>query len=146
MNSKYSLNRTQIKYIAIAAMLLDHVAAILLSPEKYPALIVLYIFIRTIGRIAAPVMFYFLTEGYIHTLSRRNYCLRLLSFAILSQIPYSLARYGSVSSGDLNVIFTLLVSFFMLIVTDRITNQVIKGMAVFVFMLISVFSDWGLDH
>lgn len=144
MKEKIRLNRTQIKYIAIAAMLLDHLAAFLLSPDKYPALIGLYIIMRIIGRIAAPVMFYFLTEGYIHTLSRRNYCLRLLSFAILSQIPYSLVRYGSVSSGDLNVIFTLLISFLMLMVTDRITNQAIKGMAVFLFMLISVFSDWGL--
>ena len=144
MKEKIRLNRTQIKYIAIAAMLLDHLAAFLLSPEKYPALIGLYIIMRIIGRIAASVMFYFLAEGYIHTLSRRNYCLRLLSFAILSQIPYSLVRYGSVSSGDLNVIFTLLISFLMLMVTDRITNQAIKGMAVFLFMLISVFSDWGL--
>ena len=144
MEKKISLNRVQIKYIAIAAMLLDHLAAFLLTPEKHPALIVLYIIMRTIGRIAAPVMFYFFTEGYIHTLSKRNYCLRLLSFAILSQIPYSLVRYGSVSSGDLNVIFTLLASFLMLVVTDRITNKVIKGMAVFLFMLISVFSDWGL--
>ena len=144
MKEKIRLNRTQIKYIAIAAMLLDHLAAFLLSPEKYPALIGLNIIMRIIGRIAAPVMFYFLAEGYIHTLSRRNYCLRLLSFAILSQIPYSLVRYGSVSSGDLNVIFTLLISFLMLMVTDRITNQAIKGMAVFLFILISVFSDWGL--
>lgn len=144
MEKKISLNRVQIKYIAIAAMLLDHLAAFLLTPEKYPALIVLYVIMRTIGRIAAPVMFYFLTEGYIHTLSKRNYCLRLLSFAILSQIPYSLVRYGSVSSGDLNVIFTLLASFLMLVVTDRITNKVIKGMAVFLFMMFSAFSDWGL--
>ncbi len=144
MNEKISLNRVQIKYIAIAAMFLDHLAAFLLTPEKYPALIVLYIIMRIIGRIAAPVMFYFLTEGYIHTLSKRNYCLRLLSFAILSQIPYSLVRYGSVSSGDLNVMFTLLFSFLMLMAVEKTSNQIIKGMAVFLFMFISVFSDWGL--
>ena len=72
MKEKIRLNRTQIKYIAIAAMLLDHLAAFLLTPEKYPALIVLYIIMRTIGRITAPVMFYFLVEGYVHTSSRKN--------------------------------------------------------------------------
>ena len=43
MNAKHSLNRTQIKYIAIAAMLLDHMAVFLLPPEKYPALTSLYV-------------------------------------------------------------------------------------------------------
>ena len=144
MTSIKRLNRTQIKYIAIAAMLLDHLAAFLLSPEKYPGLIVLYIIMRTIGRVVAPVMFYFLVEGFTHTSSKRNYCLRLLSFAILSQIPYSLLRYGNVASGDLNVMFTLLFSFLMLMVVEKTSNQIIKGMAVFLFMFISVFSDWGL--
>ena len=141
---KYRLNRNQIKYIAITAMLLDHMAAFLLTPEKHPALTVLYIIMRTIGRIAAPVMFYFLVEGYVHTSSRKYYALRLLAFAILSQILYSLVRFGKASAGDLNVIFTLLISFLMLAVTDMIKSQVIKGMAVALFMLISVFSDWGL--
>ena len=144
MNEKISLNRVQIKYIAIAAMFLDHLAAFLLTPEKYPALIVLYIIMRIIGRIAAPVMFYFLVEGYEHTSSRKNYALRLLAFAILSQIPYSLVRFGKASAGDLNVIFTLLISFLMMAVTDRIKSQIIKGMAIALFMIISVFSDWGL--
>ena len=144
MTSIKRLNRTQIKYLAIAAMFLDHLAAFLLSPEKYPGLIVLYIIMRTIGRVAAPVMFYFLVEGFTHTSSKRNYCLRLLSFAILSQIPYSLLRYGNVASGDLNVMFTLLFSFLMLIVVEKTSNQIIKGMAVFLFMFISIFSDWGL--
>ncbi len=144
MKSIRKLNRVQIKYIAIAAILLDHLAAFLLSPEKYPGLIVLYIIMRTIGRVAAPVMFYFLVEGFTHTSSKRNYCLRLLSFAILSQIPYSLLRYGSVASGDLNVMFTLLFSFLMLMVVEKTSKQIIKGMAVFLFIFTSVFSDWGL--
>ena len=38
---KYRFNRNQIKYIAITAMLLDHMAAFLLTPEKYLALIIL---------------------------------------------------------------------------------------------------------
>ena len=142
--NKIELNRAQIKYIAIAAMLLDHLAAYLLLPEKHPTFIVLYIIMRTIGRVAAPIMFFFLVEGFTHTSSKRNYCLRLLSFAILSQIPYSLVRYGSAASGDLNVMFTLLFSLLMLMVVEKTTNQIIKGMTVFFFMFISVFSDWGL--
>ena len=80
---KISLNRTQIKYISIAAMLLDHMAVFLLPPEKSHVQIVLYIIMRTIGRITAPLMFYFLGEGYIFTSSRLKYGIRLLCFGLI---------------------------------------------------------------
>ncbi len=144
MKEKIRLNRTQIKYIAIAAMLLDHLAAFLLSPEKYPGFIVLYIIMRIIGRVAAPVMFYFLTEGYRYTSSKFKYGLRLLCFGILSQIPYSLARYGDISSSDLNVMITLFMSFLMLIVADRMKEKALKFIVVFIFMILTSFSDWGV--
>ena len=144
MNTKHSLNRAQIKYIAITAMLMDHTAAFLLQPEKYPALIVIYILMRTLGRIAAPVMFYFLAEGYRYTSSKLKYGLRLLCFGILSQIPYSLARYGDISSSDLNVMITLLMSFLMLIVADRVKEKALKFIVVFIFMILTSFSDWGV--
>ena len=144
MNTKHSLNRAQIKYIAITAMLMDHTAAFLLQPEKYPALIVIYILMRTLGRIAAPVMFYFLAEGYRYTSSKFKYGLRLLCFGILSQIPYSLARYGDISSSDLNVMITLFMSFLMLIVADRMKEKALKFIVVFIFMILTSFSDWGV--
>jgi hypothetical protein len=143
-NGYNGLDRVQIKYIAIAAMLIDHIAAFFLKPENNPVLTVIYIIMRTIGRIAAPVMFFFLTEGYSHTSSKLNYGLRLLCFGIISQIPYSLARYGKVSTESLNVIITLFMSFLMLAATDRIKNQVFKGLTVFIFIMLSAFSDWGI--
>ena len=144
MKKKLSLNRTQIKYIAIAAMLMDHTAAFLLQPEKYPALTVLYILMRTLGRIAAPVMLYFLAEGYRYTSSKLKYGLRLLCFGVLAQIPYSLARYGDISSSDQNVMITLFMSFLMLVVVDKVKDKVLKGVVVFIFMILTSFSDWGV--
>ena len=144
MNTKHSLNRTQIKYIAITAMLMDHTAAFLLQPEKYPALTVVYILMRTLGRIAAPVMFYFLSEGYRYTSSKLKYGLRLLGFGILSQIPYSLARYGDISSSDLNVMITLFMSFLMLIVADKVQEKALEVIVVIIFMILTSFSDWGV--
>ena len=144
MSKSVSLNRTQIKYIAILAMLLDHAVAFLLIPEKNPALTILYILMRTVGRIAAPVMFYFLAEGYHYTSSKLKYGLRLLCFGILSQIPYSLARYGDISSSDLNVIITLFMSFLMLAVADKVQEKMLKGIVVFIVMILTSFSDWGV--
>ncbi len=144
MEKRLSINRTQIKYIAIMAMLLDHTASFLLPPEKNPALTVVYIFMRTVGRIAAPVMFYFLAEGYHYTSSKLKYGLRLLCFGILSQIPYSLARYDTISGTNLNVIITLFMAFMMLVIADRMRDKVMKGIVVFVFVIMTSFSDWGV--
>ena len=144
MAKSVSLNRTQIKYIAIMVMFLDHTAAFLLPPENNPALTILYILMRTVGRIAAPVMFYFLPEGYHYTSSKLKYGLRLLCFGILSQIPYSLARYGSVAGTNLNVMITLFMSFVMLLLADKMKDKVMKGIVVFTFMILTSFSDWGV--
>ena len=141
---KWSLNRTQIKYIAITSMLIDHTAAFFLTPDKHPALTALYMIMRTVGRIAGPVMFYFLVEGYIHTSSRLRYGMRLLCFGIISQIPYSLARYGEITWKNLNVIVTLFLSFIILYVMDNVKNQILKWMSIAFIILMTVFSDWGL--
>lgn len=144
MKEKHGLNRTQIKYLAVAAMLLDHMAVFMLPPEKYPNLTLLYVFMRIIGRMAGPVMFYFIAEGYRYTSSKLKYGIRLLSFGILSQIPYSLARYGTISGTNLNVIITLFMSFLMLVVADKMKDKVMKGIVVFTFMILTSFSDWGV--
>ena len=144
MEKKFSLNRTQIKYVAIAAMLPDHAAAFLLPPEKYPALTFLYVIMRTVGRMAGPVMFYFIAEGYRYTSSKLKYGMRLLCFGILSQIPYSLARYGTISGTNLNVVITLFMSFLMLVIAGKMKDKVMKGIVVVTFMILTSFSDWGV--
>jgi hypothetical protein len=125
-------------------MLIDHTAVLLLPPEKYPTLTILYVIMRTIGRIAAPVMFYFLVEGYIHTSSRMKYIIRLLSFGIFSQVPYSLVRYREMSWDNLNVMFTLFMSFAMMVIVDKVENKVLRGIVVSTIMFLTVFSDWGV--
>ena len=144
MKEKIRLNRTQIKYIAIAAMLLDHLAVFFLPPEKYPNLTSLYVIMRTVGRIAGPVMFYFIAEGYRYASSKLKYGIRLLCFGILSQIPYSLARYGTISGTNLNVMITLFMSFLMLVIAGKMKDKVMKGIIVFTFMILTSFSDWGV--
>ena len=125
-------------------MLIDHTAVLLLPPEKYPTLTILYVIMRTIGRIAAPVMFYFLVEGYIHTSSRMKYIIRLLSFGIFSQVPYSLVRYREMSWDNLNVMFTLFMSFVMMVIVDKVENKVLRGIVVSTIIFLTVFSDWGV--
>lgn len=83
------LNRTQIKYIAILLMLFDHVAAMFVQPGTA------YYFMRTLGRITAPVMAFFIAEGYRHTRDVRKYLLRLAIFALISAVPFRLFESGT---------------------------------------------------
>ena len=73
------MNRTQLKLLAVAAMLIDHLAWAFV-PLDTP----LAQGMHTVGRLTAPIMAYFLAEGYVHTRSFRRYALRLGVFALLS--------------------------------------------------------------
>jgi uncharacterized membrane protein len=64
---KLSINRNQLKYIAIVAMLIDHIAWAFV-----PTYTVLGEVMHFIGRLTGPVMAYFLAEGYIHTHDRKK--------------------------------------------------------------------------
>lgn len=83
-----------IKVIAVISMFIDHIGYGLF-PELY--------FLRVVGRLAFPIFAYGIAIGYINTRNLRRYMLRLLLFAIVSQIPYIFF-----SPGDLNIMFTLL--------------------------------------
>jgi len=85
---KVRLNANHLKLIAIIAMTVDH-AADLLYPgfPAEPAAIVLYL----IGRLTAPMMWFFVCEGYHYTRDVKKYIQRLLIFAVISHFAYCFA-------------------------------------------------------
>ncbi len=147
MTEKPALNRNQIKYIAITAMIFDHIAMFFMSGDldKAPlSRVALYSVMRVIGRLTAPVMLFFLVEGFIHTSSRKKYGIRLLIFGLISQIPYSLAHYNSLFRFDLNVIITLFMTFLMLNALEKIGNAYLGGAAAAVIAAATFCCDWGI--
>lgn len=76
----FELNRNQLKMIAIFAMLFDHVLWILYPGYDNGVGILL---LHAIGRLAAPIFCFFITEGYIHTRNVKKYALRLFLFSIV---------------------------------------------------------------
>ena len=116
----FSMNRDAIKMFAMFTMLLNHIANALL-PAGQP-LTNLFLFI---GYFTAVTMCYFLVEGYGYTRSKRNYAARLLVFALLSQLPYQLAfpDYGMAEFVQLNMLFTLLLCFLVLLVQEKVHRQ-----------------------
>ena len=59
---KLWLNRNQLKYLVIVAMLIDHIAWGFVPLESVAGQVMHFI-----GRLTGPTMGYFLAEGYIHT-------------------------------------------------------------------------------
>lgn len=140
-----TVNRDVIKYIAMAAMLLNHIANIFLEQGT-----LLYTAFVDIGYFTAPVMCFFLAEEYHYTHSRRKYAGRLAVFALLSEIPFCLAfseEYNGeriISFCGFNMIFTLLLCFGILRVRDRVQDRFLAGILITGLFLLSLFSDWAL--
>lgn len=131
----FGLSRNFIKGLAIAAMLLNHIANALLTPQSP-----WYELFLDIGYFTAVTMCYFLVEGYYYTHDRKKYAQRLLLFGLVSQIPYCMAL-GVV---QLNMMFTLLVCFGIVWVIDREPSGGKKAVLLTLLVMASTFMDWAL--
>lgn len=129
-------NRDAIKFMAMFTMLLNHIAYINLIPLSP----VLHEVFEDIGYFTAPVMCFFLVEGFQYTGSRKQYGLRLMLFAILSQIPYGLVA----QDGSLNMIYTLLCSYLILIVMEQFPNTTGSTVLCALLVVATMNSDWAL--
>ena len=111
---KKVLDASALKLIAVAVMILDHTASILLDDTRIILFSIgtrvfdLYDVMRIIGRISFPIFAFLLVEGFMHTRSVKRYAGNLLLFAVLSEIPWNLAHSGSLHYSGQNVMFTLL--------------------------------------
>ena len=82
------LNSNHLKTIAIIAMTIDHIADLLFP--GMPNNILSNIF-HIIGRITAPIMFFFICEGFHYTKNLKKYIFRLSVFSIISHFAYCFA-------------------------------------------------------
>ena len=139
------LTATQIKVIAIIAMTLDHIAFTFV-----PSGTALHYILHLIGKTTAPIMCYFLAEGFRYTHDRKKYFIRLLLFAAISQPVYYIYVYGSVPDSvlrfisSLNFLFALVLSFIcLLILTNDKLNFTAKGILTAITISFAQFVDWG---
>ena len=89
MTKLHSLNRNELKYLVIIAMLIDHIAWAFV-----PTASLLGQIMHIIGRLTGPTMAYMLADGYYYTRSVEKYACRLGIFALLSWIPFSYFELG----------------------------------------------------
>ena len=76
-----------LKVIAIITMTIDHLAWVGIETYEQaetPA----QIFLHCVGRLTAPIMIFFVAEGYHHTHNFRHYLRRLLMLAVVSHFAF----------------------------------------------------------
>lgn len=83
-----SFSGNQLKAIAMLAMTIDHVTSVV--APNYPTNLAA-IFLHIIGRLAAPIFWFFIAEGYHYTHDWRKYAKRLFVFAVISHFAYNFA-------------------------------------------------------
>lgn len=114
------ISGSTLKIIAVTVMIIDHIGlgiwyrlpdSGILVPEIIDAETwwMVYNIMRRIGRSSFPLFCFLLAEGFAHTKNRLRYALRLLVFALISQLPFHYAFWGF--DAGLNVFFTLLIGF-----------------------------------
>lgn len=133
------MNRNILKYIAVIAMLCDHIAVAFIGMDKP-----LGVAMRVFGRLTAPIMCYFLVEGYMHTRSKKKYALRLFAFALISQVPFSYFATGRFFSEKFNMMFTLFLCFMLLVVVEKVESRVLKFILALMIYSLCDYCDWGL--
>ena len=92
-------------------MVVDHVGY-LFFPEVWA--------LRVVGRLAFPIFAFLIAEGYRRTSNPNAYLLRLIVFAVISEVPYDLfARNRLFYPGSQNIFFTLAAGLFSLMLYDK---------------------------
>ena len=82
----FDISTAALHIIAMLFMLMDHLWATLLPAREW---------LTCAGRVAFPIFAFMAVEGYFHTRSFKKYILRMLLFAVLSEIPFDLMYGGT---------------------------------------------------
>lgn len=115
-----------LKLIAILTMLIDH-TGYLLFPDQ--------IVWRLIGRLSFPIFAFLVARGSRLTRSQPRYLLRMLSYGLISQVPYSyFVPHG------LNIFFTLAAGIALIVVVSH------QSFAIKLLAAPILASTWLVDY
>lgn len=145
-----TLNRNQLKYLVIVAMLMDHIAWAYVPTNSIPAF-----FLHLIGRTTGPTMAFFLAEGFYYSKNIKAYACRLGIFSLISWPAFTLFEFGELplyrEGGhwqihyNFPVLFTLFLSLIALWVWYKSSySKSMKHIIVLCLAFLTVSSDWGV--
>lgn len=124
-SGKMNLSAATLHILAMAFMLMDHLWATLLPAQEW---------LTCVGRMAFPIFAFMAVEGYFHTHNLKKYLLRMLIFAVISEVPFDL-MYGGTWFYPVhqNVIWTLMMG----LAGIHLMETVRKKKSTFVYILVS---------
>ncbi len=141
------LTANALKFIAIIAMAIDHIAYSFV-PSSPPS--TMGTLMHIIGLTAAPTMFYFAVEGYHHTRNIKKYLSRLAFFAVISWFPFLYFLNGGILSDYniqtflfLNVIYTILLGVLSIYIRRNLKNPIARAFLILFLIILSAPANWG---
>ena len=125
-SKRFDISTATLHILAMALMLMDHLWATLLPAQEW---------LTCVGRLAFPIFAFMAVEGYFHTHDFKKYALRMLLFAVISEIPFDF-MYGGTWFYPVhqNVIWTLLLGLLGINIMETARKKRKK----WAFILISV--------
>lgn len=97
--------------MAMVFMLCDHLWGTVVPGNEW---------LTCVGRIAFPIFAFMLVEGYFHTRNLKNYVLRLLAFAVISEVPFNVMMGSRLFYPvHQNVLWSFLISIGLIWLNER---------------------------
>ena len=125
-----------LKVLAAIFMLCDHINDAIFGQ---------FSILNLIGRMAFPIFAYQLVQGYIHTKDKKKHLLKLLMFAIISEIPFDLIVSTISTTKYLNVLFTFFLATLGMYLSEKINNNYLRTIIIIGISIIShiINVDYG---
>ena len=141
----FELSSFTLHILAMAFMLCDHLWASVIPGNEW---------LTCIGRLAFPIFAFLIVEGYFHTKNLKQYVLRLLVFAAISEIPFNLMTGASlINPFHQNVLWTFLIGIGLIRLIEwakdaprKVWRWLLVGMGVLFGCLIAMFGMTDYMH
>ncbi len=137
---KKGITASDLKYIAILAMFIDHIGWLAI-PTASP----LGQIMHAIGRITAPVMCFFLSEGYHYTKNFKKYLLRMGIFAVISHFAFCFYKtesfFGKCNESMITTLFLCLVGLH--VYNHEKIPAAWKLVSLLGIAMLTEYCDWG---
>lgn len=119
---RFEFTSCSLHILAMITMVMDHAWSCLLPAHRW---------LTSVGRITFPLFAFMIAEGYFHTRNFKKYMLRMLIFALISEIPFNLMMGGEIIGPfHQNVMWTFLIALGGMWLLDKIkarAKQRIEG-------------------
>ena len=128
------MSYSTLKLIALITMVIDHIG-ISYDLELF----------RIIGRLSFPIYAFLIVNGFNYSKNIKRYLIRLLVFAVISEIPFQLFKYNHINLTFSNVFVTLSLGLIAIMFLKRYKNKIKKYLIVLLICICAELlgSDYG---